>query len=1264
MKLDATDIRYIGNDEFRVLTATEMGSKNHEVVPTSLIAQISGLRNGGVNKILGSLARRNLVARVQNASYDGYRLTYGGYDYLALRTLSKRDSVLSVGNQIGVGKESDIYIVADGEGKEMVLKIHRLGRTSFRAIKSKRDYLGKRKSASWMYMSRLSAQREWAFMKISSVPHPGKLYSSLMDLIVRFARAGLIHGDFNEFNILIHRVTSEPIVIDFPQMVSTSHANAEFYFNRDVECIRTFFKRRFNYESNLYPRFQKTVDSKDGADGEGFRLDVVVSASGFKKQDLEALEEYMETAREHADNARTQDSDDDEEDSSDEDPEDEELVEESESNEEDDAPGTFDERRSESGDQPGQTAPQKDKSPELAEQVEGLHLTSSAADPKPEPEADLVPEIPGLDSLPTGKEVLRHLVSNELTRQQAKQKVKYHSKKSGAGRTRGSKAKQDTRVKVSDHWAAMRSFLSRYNSSQPGQPASAQQSGQPQDMGWRSLAVGLGSTVKRAAKSAYEGGYERIVTIRDSETIKGWRERRNEEVKGLEKVTLFPGYATKRFHGNPTRQNEFAIDIFVDGYASSLRPPELASRSQKAFMRLAKGFAALPKLPVSDHVAGGAMVPDVDDAQSVRSLKDDESYNSDAEDIPELSGHLPPRPDQMDDRLEEAVLAHDPRAMNTHPGSLNARAQDIPSPQQSLENIGHAELAILHANLDARLQPFWSSILPNRTVRISIFVSEHQTPNEQQSTTRNSDSDDLKPVPLAVAEVQTNPQGYFSQRFNIPFDEICTYPLALPIAFGDPYVEHYLVIQADLLPVESPALVRPPSYPLDARPPSPAVSVRSTRSDRMPQPERLLELPSSTSASFSAPATPPHPYQQPSASVSQTSIRPPPSVQLRIPITSARVRLISDIDDTIKRTDVLLGVKAIYRNVFVKGLSDLIVPGMADWYSAMAGRGVRFHYVSNSPFELLPVLQEFFEIAGIPHGSVRLRYYGGRSMLGGLWSGAGERKRTGIVEVLDIFADSQFILVGDTGEQDLELYAAIARERPEQILGLFLRDVSTTGPPVDVPDPIRDIERLEQSSEHEAAYFSPTTPTPSRPPTLPHRVRDIPPPPVRNMSARPGSMDSSSTAYGSAQVPYRPRTPSRKSTANHEGVPSPSPSPVTRPVLSSAYTSEPQEARTPSPYAVQTRTSPTDPRTPSQRLPGAYGQTRPTPTHRSSTSMSSAQDAYDIEEKRRNDLRVRVETARQLTPAHIILKIFREPAECDEVFKLLDSLGLKEKPRP
>lgn len=55
-----------------------------------------------------------------------------------------------------------------------------------------------------------------------------------MDLIVRLARAGLIHGDFNEFNILLREndpdsdePEPEPILIDFPQMVSTDHENAE-----------------------------------------------------------------------------------------------------------------------------------------------------------------------------------------------------------------------------------------------------------------------------------------------------------------------------------------------------------------------------------------------------------------------------------------------------------------------------------------------------------------------------------------------------------------------------------------------------------------------------------------------------------------------------------------------------------------------------------------------------------------------------------------------------------------------------------------------------------------------------------------------------------------------------------------------------------------------------------------------------------------------------------------------------------------------------
>eukprot|EP00003_Mantamonas_plastica_P031344 TRINITY_DN811_c0_g1_i2.p3 TRINITY_DN811_c0_g1~~TRINITY_DN811_c0_g1_i2.p3 ORF type:complete len:126 (-),score=29.87 TRINITY_DN811_c0_g1_i2:29-406(-) len=97
---------------------------------------------------------------------DGYRLTYLGYDFLALNTLCNREGkITAVGNQIGVGKESDIFIGEDEEGEPVVIKFHRLGRTSFRTIKNNRDYLKKRKAASWLYMSRLAALKEYAYMK-------------------------------------------------------------------------------------------------------------------------------------------------------------------------------------------------------------------------------------------------------------------------------------------------------------------------------------------------------------------------------------------------------------------------------------------------------------------------------------------------------------------------------------------------------------------------------------------------------------------------------------------------------------------------------------------------------------------------------------------------------------------------------------------------------------------------------------------------------------------------------------------------------------------------------------------------------------------------------------------------------------------------------------------------------------------------------------------------------------------------------------------
>ncbi|ELU43107.1 RIO1 domain-containing protein [Rhizoctonia solani AG-1 IA] len=189
MKLDATDLRYITNEEFRVLTV-EMGSKNHEVVPSSLVAQISGLRNGGINKLLGQLAQRNLIARVQNTKCTSKEPldpitthVHAFRRWISANLWRVRLSCLagvlqkgyhSCGGQSDWSRQGkaptksrlDIYVASDTDGEQMVLKIHRLGRVSFRAVKEKRDYMGKRKSASWMYLSRLGAKKEWEFMKV------------------------------------------------------------------------------------------------------------------------------------------------------------------------------------------------------------------------------------------------------------------------------------------------------------------------------------------------------------------------------------------------------------------------------------------------------------------------------------------------------------------------------------------------------------------------------------------------------------------------------------------------------------------------------------------------------------------------------------------------------------------------------------------------------------------------------------------------------------------------------------------------------------------------------------------------------------------------------------------------------------------------------------------------------------------------------------------------------------------------------------------
>ncbi|KAI4128988.1 MAG: hypothetical protein LQ347_003943, partial [Umbilicaria vellea] len=154
------------------------------------------------------------------------------------------------------------------------------------------------------------------------------------------------------------------------------------------------------------------------------------------------------------------------------------------------------------------------------------------------------------------------------------------------------------------------------------------------------------------------------------------------------------------------------------------------------------------------------------------------------------------------------------------------------------------------------------------------------------------------------------------------------------------------------------------------------------------------------------------------------------------------ISMISDIDDTIKHSAISSGAKEIFRNTFIRDLSDLAIEGVKEWYTKMAEMGVKLHYVSNSPWQLYPVLVSFFARAGLPPGSFHLKQYSG--MLQGIFEPVAERKKGTLERIMRDFPQRRFILVGDSGEADLELYTDVVLSHPGRILGVFIRDVTTS----------------------------------------------------------------------------------------------------------------------------------------------------------------------------------------------------------------------------
>ena len=153
------------------------------------------------------------------------------------------------------------------------------------------------------------------------------------------------------------------------------------------------------------------------------------------------------------------------------------------------------------------------------------------------------------------------------------------------------------------------------------------------------------------------------------------------------------------------------------------------------------------------------------------------------------------------------------------------------------------------------------------------------------------------------------------------------------------------------------------------------------------------------------------------------------------------ISIISDIDDTVKVSRVT-DRRELLEHTFL--LDFVAAPGMAELYRDWSGReDIAFHFVSSSPWQLYEPLSEFLDQHGFPWATFSLKAVRFRDeTLLDLFKKGTETKPLAIAEILDRYPDRQFILVGDSGEQDPEVYAAMMRDRPGQIAGVYIRNVT------------------------------------------------------------------------------------------------------------------------------------------------------------------------------------------------------------------------------